>query len=77
MNAGINARRLTAICALGLLIALVSEPALAQLAHRPFAVAGGEGGGNPGGLTGWLLAVVSTYGIARDSSQRRRPGSLP
>ena len=68
MNAGINARRLTAICALGLLIALVSEPALAQLAHRPFAVAGGEGGGNPGGLTGWLLAVQAQFSHAMTTS---------
>jgi len=34
--------------------------ALAQLAHRPFAVAGGEsGGGATGGLTGWLMAEQS------------------
>jgi nickel/cobalt transporter (NicO) family protein len=35
--------------------------ALAQLAPRPFAVAGGEGGGGAeGGLTGWLMAEQSS-----------------
>jgi len=35
--------------------------ALAQLARRPFAVAGGEGGGGgEGGLTGWLMAEQSS-----------------
>jgi nickel/cobalt transporter (NicO) family protein len=34
--------------------------ALAQLSSRPFAVAGGEGGGGgEGGLTGWLMAEQS------------------
>jgi ABC-type nickel/cobalt efflux system permease component RcnA len=34
--------------------------ALAQLSNRPFAVAGGEGGGGAeGGLTGWLMAEQS------------------
>jgi ABC-type nickel/cobalt efflux system permease component RcnA len=34
--------------------------ALAQLSRRPFAVAGGEGGGGAeGGLTGWLMAEQS------------------
>src|SRR5271157_6335739 len=34
--------------------------ALAQLSPRPFAVAGGEGGGGAeGGLTGWLMAEQS------------------
>ena len=34
--------------------------ALAQLSQRPFAVAGGEGGGGAaGGLTGWLMAEQS------------------
>ena len=36
-------------------------PALAQLSSRPFAVAGGEGGGGAaGGLTGWLMAQQSS-----------------
>ena len=35
--------------------------ALAQLARRPFAVAGGEGGGGgAGGVTGWLMAEQSS-----------------
>ena len=35
--------------------------AAAQLAQRPFAVAGGEGGGGgEGGLTGWLMAEQSS-----------------
>jgi ABC-type nickel/cobalt efflux system permease component RcnA len=35
--------------------------ALAQLAQRPFAVAGGEGGGGgEGGVTGWLMAEQSS-----------------
>ena len=34
--------------------------ALAQLAHRPFAVPGGEGGGGQGGVTGWLMAEQSS-----------------
>ena len=35
-------------------------PALAQALHRPFAVAGGEGGGGAkGGVTGWLMAAQS------------------
>jgi len=50
------------------LIALASEPALAQLAHRPFAVAGGEGGGNPGGFAGWMLAVQAQFSHAMTSS---------
>ena len=35
--------------------------ALAQLSQRPFAVAGGEGGGGgEGGITGWLMAEQSS-----------------
>jgi len=35
-------------------------PAVAQLAHRPFAVGGGEGGGGAeGGVTGWIMAEQS------------------
>jgi nickel/cobalt transporter (NicO) family protein len=58
---------LAAFAAIGLM-ALAGEPALAQLAHRPFAVAGGEGGGNPGGVTGWLLAVQAQFSHAMTSS---------
>jgi nickel/cobalt exporter len=38
------------------LLALAAEPALAQFARRPFEVAGGEGGGQAVGITGWILA---------------------
>jgi ABC-type nickel/cobalt efflux system permease component RcnA len=38
------------------LLALAAEPALAQFARRPFEVAGGEGGGQATGITGWILA---------------------
>ncbi len=35
-------------------------PVLAQVLHRPFAVAGGEGGGGAeGGVTGWLMGAQS------------------
>jgi nickel/cobalt transporter (NicO) family protein len=54
-------KRRAALCALALLLVLASEPAFAQLAHRPFAVAGNEGGGNPGGVTGWLLAMQAQF----------------
>jgi nickel/cobalt transporter (NicO) family protein len=54
-------KRGAALCALALLLVLASEPAFTQLAHRPFAVAGNEGGGNPGGITGWLLAAQAQF----------------
>jgi nickel/cobalt transporter (NicO) family protein len=38
------------------LLALASHPAMAQFARRPFEVAGGEGGGQYGGVVGWILA---------------------
>jgi len=42
------------------LFALTASPAFAQLAHRPFAVGGGEGGGGAtSGLTGWLIEMQS------------------
>ena len=45
---------------LAALLGLAATPASAQLAHRPFAVGGGEGGGGSGGgVTGWLLAEQS------------------
>jgi nickel/cobalt exporter len=37
------------------LAGLAAEPALAQFARRPFEVAGGEGGGQATGITGWIL----------------------
>ena len=58
------ASRLTALALL-----LTPGIANAQLAHRPFAVGGGEGGGGAqGGVVGWLLSVQSTltHAIAND-----------
>ena len=40
----------------GAFLLVAAEPALAQFAHRPFEVAGGEGGGQAAGITGWILA---------------------
>jgi nickel/cobalt exporter len=45
--------------ALALAAVLAAEPALAQLAHRPFALPGGESGGAPSGVSGWLLGVAA------------------
>ena len=66
-----DALRLATLCAL---LALTLEPALAQLAHRPFAVAGGEGGGNPGGLSGWLLAVQAQFSHAMTTNVKALRG---
>ena len=71
-----DALRLAAFFAL---LALSLEPALAQIAHRPFAVAGGEGGGNPGGVSGWLLAVQAAFSQAMTANVkalRADPGAL-
>jgi ABC-type nickel/cobalt efflux system permease component RcnA len=38
------------------LVVMAAEPALAEFARRPFEVAGGEGGGQATGITGWILA---------------------
>jgi ABC-type nickel/cobalt efflux system permease component RcnA len=43
----------------GLAAALAVEPAFAQLAHRPFALPGGEAGGMPSGFSGWILGVAA------------------
>jgi nickel/cobalt transporter (NicO) family protein len=59
VRALLNAR---VACRLGLLataVALIADPALAQLAHRPFALPGGESGGAPTGLAGWVLGVAA------------------
>ena len=48
-------RPLTLLLA-ALVLAFAAHPALAQFAHRPFEVAGGEGGGRAAGITGWILA---------------------
>ena len=66
-----DALRLACLCAL---LALSLEPAFAQLAHRPFAVAGGEGGGNPGGLSGWLLAVQAQFSHAMTTNVKALRG---
>ena len=71
-----DALRLAAFFAL---LALSLQPALAQMAHRPFAVAGGEGGGDPGGVSGWLLAVQAAFSHAMTANVkalRADPGAL-
>ena len=49
------------LCRLALLALVIAaaEPALAQLTHRPFALPGGEGGGAPSGLGGFILGVAA------------------
>jgi ABC-type nickel/cobalt efflux system permease component RcnA len=52
--------RFVRILARALAASLVSGAASAQLAHRPFAVGGGEGGGGAeGGITGFLMSEQS------------------
>ena len=45
--------------ALALASVVAADPALAQLVHRPFALPGGEAGGAPSGVSGWLLGVAA------------------
>jgi nickel/cobalt exporter len=52
-------RALCALCALAILVALAADPALGQSAARPFALPGGEAGGAPTGLAGWILGVAA------------------
>jgi nickel/cobalt transporter (NicO) family protein len=40
-------------------VALIADPALAQLVHRPFALPGGEAGGAPSGVGGWILGIAA------------------
>jgi nickel/cobalt exporter len=57
-----SAARLRAVCrlaAVAILLGLAAEPAFAQLAHRPFALPGGEAGGAPAGIGGWILGVAA------------------
>ncbi|HXW19442.1 MAG TPA: hypothetical protein VEK35_02950, partial [Roseiarcus sp.] len=54
-----TSRRLTGLLLLTLFVGLAVDPALAQLAHRPFALPGGESGGAPSGLGGWILGVAA------------------
>jgi nickel/cobalt transporter (NicO) family protein len=51
-----NAARISAAA---LTASIVPAAALAQLAHRPFAVGGGEGGGAEGGIAGFLMSEQS------------------
>lgn len=52
-------RAICLIVALALAATLAADPALAQLTHRPFALPGGEFGGAPTGLSGWILGVAA------------------
>jgi ABC-type nickel/cobalt efflux system permease component RcnA len=53
-------RALCLLAALAASILLAADPALAQLAaHRPFALPGGETGGAPSGVSGWLLGMAA------------------
>ena len=45
--------------AVAALFALALDPAFAQTAARPFALPGGEAGGAPSGLGGWILGVAA------------------
>jgi nickel/cobalt exporter len=54
--ARLKVRALGVVTLLAVIIAFFVEPAFAQFAHRPFEVAGGEGGGQATGMTGWILA---------------------
>lgn len=54
-----NPRTLCAVAVVALLIAVVAEPALAQSIARPFALPGGEAGGAPSGVGGWILGVAA------------------
>ncbi|HLW91609.1 MAG TPA: nickel/cobalt transporter [Roseiarcus sp.] len=54
-----SARGLARLALLIAAVALAAEPALAELAHRPFALPGGEAGGAPSGLGGWILGVAA------------------
>src|ERR1700691_4790868 len=59
MKRALRHRRLLLLAALALAAALPADPALAQLTHRPFALPGGESGGAPSGVSGWLLGVAA------------------
>ncbi len=55
-----NFRALCLAASLVFIGAVIADPALAQLiAHRPFALPGGEAGGAPTGFSGWLLGVAA------------------
>jgi nickel/cobalt exporter len=52
-------RALLSAVTLTLLLALAAHPALAQISPRPFALPGGESGGAPTGVAGWILGVAA------------------
>jgi ABC-type nickel/cobalt efflux system permease component RcnA len=55
----LNPRAFWRLVVLMLLLGLAAHPALAQFAHRPFALPGGEAGGAPTGFGGWVLGVAA------------------
>ena len=59
MRAALNARALCLFVLFAMAVALAADPVLAQLAHRPFALPGGESGGAPTGVAGWILGVAA------------------
>jgi nickel/cobalt exporter len=59
MKHSLSPRALCVLGALTILIALAADPALAQSTARPFALPGGEAGGAPTGLAGWILGVAA------------------
>jgi len=54
-----SARGLRRIALMTIVLGFMAEPALAQLVHRPFALPGGESGGAPTGLGGWILGLAA------------------
>ena len=59
MKHSLSPRALCILGALTILIALAADPALAQSTARPFALPGGEAGGAPTGVAGWILGVAA------------------
>ena len=59
MRSPLDRRALAPAAVLALLLVLAVDPALAQSAARPFALPGGESGGAPSGLAGWILGVAA------------------
>jgi nickel/cobalt exporter len=54
----LKVRTICAVALAAILIGLALDPAFAQLA-RPFALPGGEAGGAPTGIGGWILGVAA------------------
>jgi nickel/cobalt transporter (NicO) family protein len=59
MKHSLSLRALCILGALAILAVLAADPASAQSAGRPFALPGGEAGGAPTGLAGWILGVAA------------------